>query len=43
MEHWFGSAAILQNVSFDDRSDISPQCDLQQLPSEQFVMNENEE
>lgn len=34
MEHWFGSVAIIQNVSFEDRSDIKPQCNLLQLPSE---------
>ena len=42
MEHWFGSAAIIQNLSFDDRSDTVPQCDLRQLPADYFMMNDND-
>ncbi|WAR13400.1 hypothetical protein MAR_027580 [Mya arenaria] len=42
MEHLFGNAAIVQNVSFNDCSDTTPQCNLEQLPAEQFIMHDND-
>lgn len=42
MEHWFGSAAIIQNVEFHNLSDITPQCDLRQVPNTKFLLSEDE-
>ena len=39
MEHWFGSAAIIQNISFPDFKNDEPQCDLRHLPTEMFILN----
>ncbi|XP_053377824.1 uncharacterized protein LOC123550437 [Mercenaria mercenaria] len=42
MEHWFGSAAIAQNISFTDLNNDGPQCDLRQFPTEMFILNEKD-
>jgi hypothetical protein len=39
MEHWFGSAAIIQNVRFDELCAGSPQCNLLELSWHSFVPN----
>ncbi|KAH3738208.1 hypothetical protein DPMN_044836 [Dreissena polymorpha] len=40
MEHWFGSAAIIQNVDLQALSDIAPQRDLRQVPYETFLLSQ---
>ena len=42
MEHWFGSAAIVQNLSFPDLPNAHPQHDLRQLPTGRFILDEQE-
>ncbi|XP_053405511.1 uncharacterized protein LOC123528628 [Mercenaria mercenaria] len=42
MEHWFGSAAIVQNVSFPDLPGTHPQHDLRYLPAATFMLDEHE-
>ena len=37
MEHWFASAAIIQNGDFSTLRDIAPQQPLMQLPVEVFL------
>lgn len=39
MEHWFGSIAIIQNVNFNERCNIAPQCNLLDLPVESFLIS----
>lgn len=42
MEHWFGSAAIVQNVCFAHLSNIQPQYNLLHLPTERLLMQAEE-
>lgn len=42
MEHWFGSAAIVQNITFTDLNNDGPQYDLRKLPTEMFILNEKD-
>jgi len=42
MEHWFGSAAIIQNVDFTGLSDIAPQQDLRHVPHTTFLLSNTE-
>ena len=42
MEHWFGSAAIIQNTDFSHLSNNTPQQDLRQMPCESFILSQEE-
>ncbi|KAH3820871.1 hypothetical protein DPMN_122620 [Dreissena polymorpha] len=42
IQHWFGSAAIVQNVNFQAMDNDIPQCDLRLLPTETFIICEEE-
>lgn len=42
MEHWFGSAAIIQNIDFSYLPDTSPQQDIRQLSCDQFIISDTE-
>lgn len=40
MEHWFGSIAIVQNVTFNERPDVTSQYKPLELPVETFIMKD---
>ncbi|KAH3771970.1 hypothetical protein DPMN_173301 [Dreissena polymorpha] len=42
MEHWFGSMAIIQNLSFSHLSHHTPRCDLRALPVSVFLLEEKD-
>ncbi|KAH3861619.1 hypothetical protein DPMN_024552 [Dreissena polymorpha] len=42
IQHWFRSAAIVQNVNFQAMDNDIPQCDLHLLPTENFIICEEE-
>lgn len=39
IEHWFGSAAIIQNVSFNHLPNVTPQKDLREIACESFILS----
>ncbi|KAH3735400.1 hypothetical protein DPMN_041927 [Dreissena polymorpha] len=41
-EHWFGSAAIIQNVDFQALSDIAPLRDLRHVPYKTFLLSQTD-
>ncbi|KAH3833916.1 hypothetical protein DPMN_107232 [Dreissena polymorpha] len=42
MEHWFGSMAIIQNLSFCHLSHQTPLCDLRALPVSAFLLEQKD-
>lgn len=42
IHHWFGSAAIIQNIKLEGLDNTSPQCDVRLLPLEKFMLCETE-
>ncbi|KAL4217305.1 hypothetical protein ACF0H5_023756 [Mactra antiquata] len=42
IENSFGSAAIIQNLTFDHLSSESPKCDLRTLPVSNFIIDQGD-
>ena len=42
IEHWFGSAAIIQHVSFNHLPNVTPQKDLREIACESFILTTDE-